>query len=134
MSKMANRPPAGQSWIWLTKEMMKSDAWRSAGINCRRVIDFLLVEFMEHGGRHNGELKAPYRQLVTIGIPKDCVTSAIREAEALGLVDCHRGGMRVAATFGLTWLPLHDGTAASDRWRQHRDPSLKPWPAAAQKD
>jgi hypothetical protein len=97
---------------------------------------------MEHGGRRNGELKAPHHQLIVIGIPKNCVMPAIREAEALGLLDCHRGGMRVATTFGLTWLPLHDGTALvspvlhrgsqanrlADRCRTV-EPQPSPWPA-----
>jgi hypothetical protein len=37
-----------------------------------------------------------------------------------------RGGMRVATTYALTWLPLHDGTPASNRWRLYRNPDLAP--------
>src|SRR5262249_25653100 len=39
-----------------------------------------------------------------------------------------RGGKRVATAYGLTWLPLHDGTAATNRWRAYRTPALRPIP------
>jgi hypothetical protein len=123
-----NKPPAGEPWVWLTRELIASDAWRSLGINARRVIDFLLIEHMRHAGRHNGKLKAPKHQLETFGIGSHYVTEAIREAERLGLVDCHRVGMRVATTYGLSWLPLHDGTAPSNRWRAFQNTDLKPMP------
>jgi hypothetical protein len=41
---------------------------------------------------------------------------------------CHRGGMRVATTYTLTWLPTHDGAPATNAWRAHRNPDL-PLPA-----
>jgi hypothetical protein len=117
MSDKLNRPPKGQPYVWLTRELLASAAWREMSINARRFIDFLLLEHMGKAGRENGKHKAPYKQLVTHGITLRLVSTAIREAEELGLVDCHRGGMRVATTYALTWLPLHDGTPASNRWR-----------------
>jgi hypothetical protein len=125
--KKKNRPPEGQPWIWLTLKMMKSDAWRSAGINCRRFLDFLLIEFMQNAGEGNGELKAPYDQLEQIGISSSLISETIREAEMLGLVRCHRGGMRVATTYTLTWLDAGTETATND-WRAHRNSKLRPWP------
>lgn len=74
---------------------------------------------MGHGGKANGKLKATDRQLQSFGIGTHYVTAAIKEAEKLGLVDCHRGGMRFATTYTVTWLPLHDGAAASNRWREY---------------
>ena len=49
----------------LPRSLIQSDAWRAAGINTRRFIDFLLLEHMAHGGKANGKLKAPGRQLET---------------------------------------------------------------------
>jgi hypothetical protein len=120
MSSQAQRPPAGEPWIWLTRELLASDAWRSLGINGRRFVDFLLLDYMRGAGRQNGELKATRRQLWDFGIGQHQVSAAICEAEDRGLVDCHRAGMRVATTYTLTWLPHHDGTAASNRWRSYR--------------
>jgi hypothetical protein len=124
MSGKANRPPAGEPWIWLTRELIASDAWRSLGINARRFVEFLMLEHMGNGGRENGKLKAPHRQLQTFGVGDRYVTAAIRETEELGLVDCHRGGMRVATMYALTWIPNHDGAPASNKWRAYRNPNL----------
>ena len=134
MKKSMNSPPNGEAWIWLTKEMMKGSAWRSLGPNAKRAVEFLMVEWMEHGGRWNGRLKAPYDHLKQIGISSRLVADAIREAEALGLIDCFRGGMRVATTYALTWVPLHDGTPPSNRWRSFQNSKVKPWPERKQKE
>jgi hypothetical protein len=133
MSAKLNRPPAGKSWIWLTLEMMKGDAWRSASINTRRFVDFLMVELMENSGRKNGDLRAPYEQLQKIGISERLIAASIYEAEELGLVDCFRGGMRVATRYALTWLPGHDGRTPTDRWREYRNPNIAPWPVSPKK-
>jgi hypothetical protein len=128
MSAKLNRPPAGQPWIWLSRELLASDAWRSLSINGHRVIHFLMIEHMSKGGRANGNLKAPYRQLEQIGIGMRLIASAISETEEVGLVESHRGGMRTATTYTLTWLPLHDGTPPTDRWRPYQNAQLARWP------
>lgn len=107
-------------FVMLTRELLASNAWRSLRINARRFIDFLMLEHMAHGGKENGNLKAPSRQLYAVGIGEHQLTAAISEVEQAGLVDCYRGGMRVATLYSLTWLPLHDGSPPSDRWRECR--------------
>lgn len=129
MTSKAQRPPAGEPWVWQTRELISSDAWRSRGINVVRLIEFLSIEHMSKAGKRNGELKAPQRQLVQFGISSSLVAATIREAEALGLIDRHSGGQRVAATYRLTWLPNSDGEPATDRWRSYRNPTLAPLPA-----
>jgi hypothetical protein len=114
------RPPPGSPWVWLTAELITSDAWRSLDVNARRFLDAVLVENMSHAGQENGNLKSTHRQLIAFGIHPRNVAAAIRAVEAAGLVDCHRGGMRSPTTFALTWLPLHDGTPPSNRWQSYR--------------
>ena len=123
-----NRAPAGSAWVWLTAEMMKSDAWRSLGINERRFVDFVLIEFLQHGGTKNGLIKAPYEQLEKIGISGRLIAKAIDRVEEVGLIDAHRGGKRVATTYTLNWLPTHDGRPSSNRWRDFRSATVRPWP------
>jgi hypothetical protein len=128
---VSDSPPSDQPWCWQSRELRTSDAWRSQGINVRRLIDFLLLEHMRHGGKRNGLLKAPYKQLVTFGLGSRHLADAIREAEELGLVDrrtaeVKRGSVLEPTLYGLTWLKLHDGTPASNRWRNYRNPSLAP--------
>jgi len=114
------------AWVRMPREVLSSDAWRSLGINGRRFIDFLMIELAGTAGTQNGKLKAPHNQLVTFGIGKRYVADAIRQAEGLGLVECHRGGQRVISTFALTWLPLFDGAPALDYWRGCRNFKLRP--------
>ena len=47
-------PPKGEPWAWLTRELLCSPAWRAQGPNCRRLIDFLLIEHTNHAGTENG--------------------------------------------------------------------------------
>jgi hypothetical protein len=109
-----------EPFVMLPRSLIQSDAWRTAGINTRRFVEFLLLEHMAHGGKENGKLKAPYRQLEQFYINARFVSEAIAEAEKLGLVDCHRGGMRVATTYTVNWLPLSDGTEPIERWRDYK--------------
>lgn len=123
MSAKASRLPPG-AWTPEPLELLESDAWRSAGINTRRFIDFLKREHMRHGGKENGKLKAPWRQLETYGIGARRIGEAITEAERLGLVEVHRHGMRTASTYTLTCL--HGAVGA---WRAFRNPTLAPLPS-----
>jgi hypothetical protein len=127
-------PPAAEQFVKLPRELVSSDAWRSAGINERRFLDFLFREHMSHGGKENGNLKAPQWQLERFGIGARYIDKVIRNVEMFGLVDCHRGGMRVATTYAITWLPMHDGAVPSNRWRGFRNPKLKPLPARKTKN
>jgi hypothetical protein len=125
---------SGEPFAMLPRGLIGSDAWRSLGINARRFIDFLLLEHMAHGGQENGLLKAPYEQLEAFGVGARYLADAIREAEELGLVECHRGGMRVATMYGLTWLPTLDGAHATDGWRNYHNSDPKPLPSPKPKN
>ena len=113
---------AKEQFIKIPREVLESDAFGSLGINGFRVVRFLMIEHMRRGGRQNGNLKAPHRQLVAFGIAPRLVTDAIREAEESGLVVCHRHGLRIATTYELTWLHLHDGSAPRNAWQEYRAP------------
>ena len=114
------RPPDGEPFIWLTQELLESDAWQSLGINARRFVDFLLLDHMGHAGRENGRLKATYDQLVAFGITRRLIGAAIGQAEKAGLVDSSKGGMRVPTTYALTFYALPDGTPASNKWMRYK--------------
>jgi hypothetical protein len=100
------------------RDLLESDAWHDAGINVRRFVEFLQIEEMKH--RPNGQLLAPYNQLVKFGIGRRLIPPTIIEAEDRGLVDCHRAGLRIATTYTLNWLPLPDGQMPIERWRNYR--------------
>ena len=86
-------PPKGEPWVWQTSELLCSPAWRSMSVNTRRLIDFLMVEHRAHAGKENGNLRAPYDQLVAWGLPRSEIRAAVLEAEALA-VEEHEGHLQ----------------------------------------
>jgi len=125
------RPPKGEPWVYLPRELIRSDAWRTRGINCVRLIDFLLNEHMSHSGRENGNLVAPYDQLVKWGVPRSEISGAIQEAEARGLIRIRRGGMRASSNqpsrFMLTFFAdLQNQQEPTNDWRGRRDDDIRP--------
>ncbi len=115
---MKDKKIEGQ-FVPLPRDLLASDAWRTISINGRRFIDFLMLEHLRHGGRQNGNLKAPQRQLYAAGVGPHHCSEAIAEVEERGLVEVYRYGQRVATEYGLTWLPTHDGSPASNQWRSY---------------
>lgn len=101
----------------LPRDLLESIAWRSLSIHARRLIDFLLIEHMSHGGRDNGRLLAPRQQLIAFGIHPAFISEAIDKTEHVGLIDCKRGTGRSPNVYGLTWLPRGPGEPPTHRWR-----------------
>lgn len=106
-----------EQFVKLPREVLESAAFDSLGINGFRLLRFLLIEHLRQGGRQNGLLLAPRRQLWNFGISAHSVSGAIDETERAGLVDCKRGVGRRPSQYALTWLPMSDGSAPSNRWR-----------------
>ena len=40
------RPPKGEPWVWMTRELIASPAMRSLSLTARRLLDFLMIEDM----------------------------------------------------------------------------------------
>ena len=108
---------AAEPFIMLPRSLLESAAWQAASINVHRLLWFLMIEHMTHGGRQNGFLVAPRKQLADFGIGAHFISAAIAEACSLGLVDCVRGKGRAPSRYALTWLRLSDGTAPGNRWQ-----------------
>ena len=127
-----NRPPADMPWIWFTREMLESDAWRSLSRQARRVIDRVMIEHMAHAGTENGNLAVTYADFVAFGCRREALAHAITEAVATGLLLITEKGRRSAGLdrwpnrFALGWLPLYDGAAAPNRWKAWCKPSPIP--------
>jgi hypothetical protein len=99
-------PPEGQPWCWISRDLIESPAWRARTIHCARLIEFLMHEHMSHGGMENGQLVAPYAQLVAWGIGRRYIKDAIREAEGLRLVVAQHGGRRAHTKAAMTRFRL----------------------------
>ncbi len=114
------RPPEGEPWVWLTRELMTSEAWRTMSKPTRKFIDFLMVENMNHAGTENGNLKATRTQLAEFGLSEHSISGAIEGAEERKLVKVRRHGMRIASTYTLTWLATRDGNPPSNSWKRYK--------------
>lgn len=125
-------PPEGEGFIWHTRELLLSPAWRARSINCVRLLEFLEIEHLAHGGFENGSLLAPFDQFKRFGITRRLIPEAIREAERLGLVVVRRGKIRgqkqpKASRYKLTYLwtrtesdGVKDWHEPSDEWKRYR--------------
>ena len=129
-----NHPPEGEPWVWLTRELIESDAWRTAPINTRRFVERLMIEHMAHAGTENGKLVCTYDDLAKFGVASRHRHAAIADALARGLVDRTEQGKpstgadRWPSKYALGWLPRRDGSAAHNRWRGWRKPPVSPSP------
>jgi hypothetical protein len=129
-----NRPPAGMPWVWSSLELLSSDAWSTLPINSFRLVNFLIIEHMNHGGQENGYLLAPYNQLQKWGIGRRLIRAAIDDLVRRGLVEVQEGGLRGRELrppnlFRLTFLPssrpgvragLREWLPPTDDWRSYR--------------
>ena len=100
------------------RELLESRAWAATSIHVRRLIEFLEIEHLRHGGQENGLLKAPRPQLCAFGLHRRSISAAIEEGIRLGLINVCRGSRRQPSRYSLTWLPLHDGSPPSNRFTE----------------
>lgn len=106
----------------LPLHLLESPAYQGLSMAAIRVLTFLQIEHLTHGGVENGRLLAPHRQLVSKGIGKADVKPAIDMLEAFGLIARTSAGGRLggrpnAARYGLCWLPFHDEPEAREAFR-----------------
>ena len=101
-------------------------------INCRRFIDFLLIEYQNHAGTENGNLKATYDQLVEYGLTRSKIYSAVCEAGFLGLAKVMEPGGRWAwtnqpSTYRLTFYPDMNYAPATNEWKRKTAEAIREW-------
>ncbi len=127
----AHRPPKHEPWVWHTRKLFCSPSWRARSINCVRLLSFLEVEYMNHAGRENGNLKATYDQLVASGMTRGLLRAAIEEAEFLGLLRFERGGRWAGSNqpsiYRLTYLPDRDDNPPSNEWKLRTQDQIEEW-------
>ena len=130
-ARKLNSPPKGEPWVWLTRELLKSAAWRARSINTVRLIEFLLVEHMNHAATENGNLKATYDQLAAHGLTRSEIRMAVEGANFLGLIRFKRGGRWAGtnqpSTYRLTFLADRDGNPPTNEWKGKTIDVISEW-------
>ena len=126
-------PPKDEPWVWLPRELLTSPSWQSQSINCRRLIDALLIDHMNHAGTENGNLVATYDQLMVSGASRRFIRAAIDEAEYLGLIRSERGGRWAGSNqpsrYRLTFLPDRDNSPETNDWKRRTTSQISDWKA-----
>ena len=121
----------GLPWQWVPIELLASPAWRSMSVNCRKLMDFLIIEHNNHAGLENGHLMATYNQLTTYGLTRRKIREAIDQAKFLGLIRHEpRGlwkGQNCLSVYTLTFYPDHEGTAPTNEWKGKSEEYIKGW-------
>ena len=99
--------------------------------NTHQLIDFLMLEHSNHGGRENGNLKATHNQLASYGLTPCNICDAVDEAEALGLVRAVRGGRRNLSNqpsiFRLTWIGDKHYAPPTNEWKGVTAEGIEKW-------
>jgi hypothetical protein len=90
-----------------------------------RALNRIESEHMAHGGAENGKLPVTYAQFEDAGLHSNAIAPALRELEALGIIETTRKGyggaatMRAPSTYRLTYVSAWnagraDGTGSHD--------------------
>lgn len=121
--KKLNKPPLGEPFIWITREMISSPAWRALSETALKVIFRVLEEHMAHGGGQNGALPVTYDDFQRYGLRRSSIKAALEEAIALGFLERTKPGVRSYAEFKgapahyrIAWLPTYGGARPTRRW------------------
>ncbi|MBA3050039.1 MAG: hypothetical protein KKE42_08945 [Alphaproteobacteria bacterium] len=110
--------------------LLESPAYRALNFPALKILGFLKLEHVRHGGAENGRLMAPYRQLEAQGISPRKIKPALAMLEAFGIIRCTSDGERLggrpnAAKYALAWLPTCDGSLPTDGYKRVTEAAVK---------
>jgi hypothetical protein len=115
----------GAQFVPHTIEMLESPAWGVLSQSARRILDRIEIEHMRHGAVENGRLPVTFDDFANYGVERHAISPAIRELEALGLIEITQRGragnadFRQPNIFRLTYLHKYQsGQPATHEWRQ----------------
>jgi DNA-binding PadR family transcriptional regulator len=93
--KKVSNPIVG-TFMPRTFELLESPVWQALSFVAWRVLHRIEMEYGRHGGQpnENGRLAVTYDDFMAVGISEKSIPPALRELEALGLIECteHGGG------------------------------------------
>ena len=121
-----NKIPEGTAFIPMYRELLESDACRTASVWTMRFVFRVMIEDMNHGSADNGKLVVTFNDCVQFGIPRKHIKEAQAEAIGRGLIYRTEKGTRAAGRgrkphrFGLGWRAGHDGSAPPNLWKRWR--------------
>lgn len=119
-----------EAFVGEPMSLLESPAYRALNFPALKILGFLKLEHVRHGGAENGRLLAPYRQLEALSISARHVKPALAMLEALGIIRVTSDGSRMggrpnAAKYALTWLPTCDGALPTADYRRVTEAEAK---------
>ena len=124
-------PPKDAQWIWFTREMIESKAFRSLSGNGLKILLRISIEHMAHGGVCNGDLVVTHDQFANFGVRRASVADAIREVEFLGFISVDRGiaykGGHEPNVYRLTWIGDLRDAPPTNEWKGIGDVQISIW-------
>jgi len=102
--RLSNRRPKshkkpGEQFFQICIEVLESLSWEVLSLSGHRIIARLIIELAKHGGTNNGRLTATYEDFEKFGMDRHSIGPAIRECEALGLIEITDRGRAGNAEF-----------------------------------
>jgi hypothetical protein len=94
LRKERNRPPPDEPWIWLSREMLESEAWRLLPAAAKMVVFRIAIEHMHHAGTENGNLAVTYDDFVQYGVRRNSIRQAVEHAVQHGFTVITERGRR----------------------------------------
>ena len=103
-------PPVGEPWIWLTRDMLESPAYRAMSRAGHQLLARLMIEHCNHAGKENGRLAVSWDAFQAAGLHRSIIAQTLDEVTRLGFVrvvdEGHRGygaALGRRATYRLTF-------------------------------
>jgi hypothetical protein len=110
-------------FVYKLVELLESPAHRVLSLSALRVLDRILIEHANHGGKENGKLPVTYEHFVELGMDRHAIAPAIRELAALGFIEITERGhpsageFRNPNKFRLTFIPTKSANPTHE-WRK----------------
>jgi hypothetical protein len=110
MAKIKRRSLIAGQWISRPRQLVDSPVMAVLSQSGFRALNRIESEHLAHGGAENGKLPVTYADFERSGIHKDAVAPALRELEALGIIETTRKGyggaaeLRVPSLYRLTYV------------------------------
>ena len=79
-------PPVGAAWIWLTRDMLESPAYRALSRAGHQLLARLMVEHCNHAGKENGRLAVSWDAFQAASLHRSTIAQTLDEVTRLGFV------------------------------------------------
>lgn len=128
-SKRLTHPPR-EPWVWATKRLLESPAWRCMTGTDHKVLSRILIEHSANAGLCNGKLKVPYGDFERYGVRRKSVRESLLRISALGIIKRTYEGRKVyggakgeAAEYAVTWYGTttenNNPVPATNDWQRY---------------